>query len=345
VSEPKYNFVNDYSELAHPRILEAFAAVGSKQFAGYGLDEYCQRAAELIKVKIEMPGSDVHFVSGGTQSNTIVLSALLRPHEAVISTTLGHINTHETGAIEATGHKVCTAAHVDGKLTPAAIQSVVDYHSDEHMVKPRAVYISQSTELGSVYTASELTAINTCCRDNDLYLFADGARLGAAMNSVVSDLTYAQFASLVDVFYIGGTKNGGLYGEAVVICNEELQKDFRFYLKQRGAMLAKGAGMGIQFEVLFKDGLYDELAAHADRLAYKLATGITELGYRLLSPIQSNQVFPVFPVDVIQQLRTLYGFQNWEDFGDTQAIRLVTSWATPEEMVDMFIEDLTKLSV
>jgi len=340
----KYRFANDYSELAHPEIMAAMAALGTEQFDGYALDEHCLRAAELIKERFQVPAADVHFASGGTHSNFIVLSSMLRPHEAVIATSLGHIFTHEAGAVEATGHKVCTAAGVDGKLRVQDIQAVVDYHSDEHMVKPKAVYISQSTELGSVYSKAELSALYQCCQANGLYLFVDGARLGAALNSPIGDLSYAEFACLVDAFYVGGTKNGGIYGEAIVICRDELKADFRYILKQKGALLAKGAGMGIQFETFFKASLYDDLARHANAMGHRLAAGITALGYELLSPIQTNQVFPIFSTELARQLHDLYDFHDWDDYGDTRCVRLVASWATPVAMVDMFLADLAELT-
>ncbi|MDR2957503.1 MAG: aminotransferase class I/II-fold pyridoxal phosphate-dependent enzyme [Coriobacteriales bacterium] len=340
----KYQFNNDYSELAHPQVLAALSAVGYSQFEGYGLDEYCLKAIDLIREKTAMPTADVHFASGGTHANLIVLAASLRPFEAVIATTLGHINTHETGAIEATGHKICPVAEKDGKLTAGDIQAIVDYHEGEHMVKPRAVYISQSTELGSVYNRAELTALHECCKANGLYLYADGARLGAAINSQWCDLSYADFANLVDAFYIGGTKNGAIYGEAIVIINDEIKPAFRYYLKQHGALLAKSAGMGIQFTALFTEGLYDDLARHANSMGARLAAGITGLGYELLSPIQTNQVFPILPASIVEQLHKIYGFHDWESYGETAAIRLVASWATKEEKIDQFLEDLAALS-
>ena len=343
MTDYKYSFANDYSELAHPEIIEAFAAVGAAQFVGYGEDEHCQEAVRLIRTALDMPDADVHFSSGGTQANLIVLSALMRPFEAVIAMTLGHINTHETGAIEATGHKVFSVPGVDGKLLPSAIQQAVDYHSDEHMVKPRVVYISQSTELGSVYTRDELAAISECCRANGLYLYVDGARLGAAINSAASDLDYASFARLVDAFYIGGTKNGAMYGEAIVICRDELKPDFRFFLKQRGALLGKVAAMGIQFKALFADGLYDRLAQHANYQGARLASGLTALGYEFLCPPETNQVFPILPTETALRLHELYDFHDWEEIGDKTVVRFVASWATPPEMVDLLLADLAEL--
>ena len=339
-SNLKHSFRNDYSELAHPRVLEALSAVGTRQFEGYGLDDYSLRAADMIKAKISLPGADVHFISGGTHANLVVLSSILRPHEAVIAPAGGHISQHESGAIEATGHKICVVKNESGKLNAEEILAVVHEHDDEHMVSPRIVYISQSTENGTVYTGNELTAIFECCRSNGLYLYIDGARMGAAVNSHASDLSYGDIAALADVFYIGGTKNGALFGEAIVICNEHLKVDFRVLLKQRGGLLAKGAAIGIQFEALMKDGLYDELAVRANSLARRMADGIRSAGYGFLHPVETNQIFPVFPSNVISKLHDQYGFYDWQKSGDMTAVRLVVSWATPDSIVEEFIEDL-----
>jgi len=337
----KYSFKNDYSEMAHPKVLEALSAVGNNQFEGYGLDVYSDDAAVLIREKIMAPHADIHFISGGTHANLVVISSILRPHEAVISPNSGHIFVHETGAIEATGHKICTRDGSNGKLGTADIESVLAEHDgDEHMVKPQLVYISLSTECGTVYTKAELTAISECCSKNKLYLYIDGARLGTAINSTECDLTYSDVADLADAFFIGGTKNGALFGEAIVICNKEIQKDFRFLLKQRGALLAKGAAIGVQFKALFTDSLYDNLAGHSNSMAKKLAEGIKNNGYDLLYPVETNLIIPVFPINVAEKLRKIYGFYDWQKFDDKMAVRLLTSWATQEENIDEFISDL-----
>ncbi|MCL2136978.1 MAG: aminotransferase class I/II-fold pyridoxal phosphate-dependent enzyme [Coriobacteriia bacterium] len=345
MNDKKHNFSNDYSELAHPQVLQALAAA-TGQFSGYGEDVYCQAAKDLIKQRCGEPASqaDVHFVSGGTQANLIVISSILRSHEAVVSTSLGHIYTNETGAIEATGHKVCAVPTVDGKLDASKIDALFDEYDNEHHVRLKAVYVSQSTELGTVYTPDELAALSAYCKNQGLYLFADGARLGSALNSRAWGLDYADFAALVDVFYIGGTKNGAMYGEAIVITNDELKADFRYNIKQRGALLGKSAAMGIQFQALFEDRLYDQLAQHANAMCQKLSEGITALGYKLFSPQQTNMIFPVFPTDIVSQMHALYDFYDREPVGDGFAVRLVTSWATPVEMVDQFLEDLAELS-
>ena len=339
----KYSFRSDYREIAHTQVLQALSAVGNAQFDGYGLDEFSIRAGEMVREKISAPSAGVHFVSGGTLANLTVISSALRPYEAVIAPESGHIFMHETGAIEATGHKVCTAKGENGKLCADDIESIVSFHSDEHMVKPRIVYISQSTETGNVYTKAELTGISECCRKNNLYLFLDGARLGAAVNSPACDLTYADIAALTDVFYLGGTKNGALFGEAIVICADELKENFRYHMKQKGALLAKGAAISVQFDAILRDGLYDELACHANRMAFKMAEGIEKAGYGFLFPVETNLIVPVLPCEALSGLRKLYGFYDWEIFEDTAAVRFVTSWATPESKVDEFLFDLAGL--
>ena len=335
----RYSFKNDYSSLAHKDILKALEDASGEQFEGYGLDSHSLHAAELLKGIIGRD-ADVHFVSGGTQANLLVISAALRPHEGVIACSGGHISTHEAGAIEATGHKVCTADGTDGKLTPEDIIRIKAEHTDEHMIKPGLVYISQSTEAGTVYKHRELQDLHDCCSNENLLLYMDGARLASAVNSRNSDLTYTTTAELVDAFCFGGTKNGLLFGEAVVICNESLKKDFRYILKQRGAMLAKGATQGIQFEALLTDNLYDRNAIHANSMAYRLADGIRLLGYEFCYEAETNQIFPVIPKEIIGKLYEEYDFHEWKDYGDSMAIRLVTSFNTPETAVDGFLSRL-----
>ena len=339
----KYSFKNDYSELAHPRVLSALSAIGNKQFDGYGLDEFSAKAAASIRAKISKPSADVHFLAGGTHANLVVMSSILRPHEAVIAPESGHIFVHEAGAIEATGHKICTRTGHNGKLYVKDIESVVEEHSDEHMVKPRLVYISLSTESGTVYTKKELRDISVYCRRNGLYLYLDGARLGPAINSTACDLSYGDVAELTDAFYLGGTKNGALYGEAIIICNDDIKPDFRFHLKQRGALLAKGAVIGLQFEALLETGLYDELALNANKTAADLASGIKKLGYDFLYPVETNIIIPVFPAEIAASLHRLYDFHDWKVLGDSIAVRLVTSWATPSSIIQEFISDLSSM--
>ena len=336
-----YRFQNDYSEGAHPRILQALCDSNLVQTAGYGRDTYCEAAAALIREKCAAPSADVHFVPGGTQANLLVIHAALRSYESVISAHTGHINTHESGAIEATAHKVCAIHAPTSKLTPELVRTVCGEHSGDLMVRPKMVYISNATEMGSIYTKAELTALRACCDELGLYLFLDGARLGSALVASKGDLTLADLAALTDAFTIGGTKNGALIGEAIVLTNSELQPHFRWHLKQRGAMLAKGRLMGIQFLELLKDDLYFELAAHANVMADKLRQGILALGYEIPVPSPSNLFFPIFPNSVIEKLQENYTFEiDHATDAEHTMIRLVTSWATPETAVDAFLADL-----
>ena len=336
----KYSFKNDYSEGAHPAILQRLMETNLQQTIGYGEDEFCDEARAWIKTYLQKD-SAIHFVSGGTQANLIVISSMLKPHESVIAVESGHIAVHETGAIEATGHKVNTVPTIDGKMTIDEIQNILNLHTDEHMVKPKMVYISNSTEVGSVYTKAELTAIYDFCQANQLYLFVDGARLGSALTSSKSDLTLEDFANLTDVFYIGGTKNGALIGEAIIINTPQLNEDFRYHIKQKGGMLAKGRLIGIQFAEMFKNDLFFEMGKHANAMAKKLAEGIAAKGYDFLTVPSSNQIFPILPQQEIERLHEKFEFFVWQKIDDEHsAVRLVTSWATPEGQVDHFLNQL-----
>ena len=339
-----YRFTNDYSEGAHENILKALVDTNLNQEIGYGEDSFCDEAKKLIKAKIKNKDAHIHFVSGGTQANLIIISSVLRPHEAVIAASTGHINIHETGAIEATGHKICTIESEDGKLTVEHIKKVLDSHTDEHMVKPKMVFISNTTELGTIYKKEELQEISKFCRENNLYLHLDGARLGSALTSRDNDLTLEELSSLVDIFYIGGTKNGALLGEAIVINNDKLKEDFRYHIKQKGAMVAKGRILGIQFVELFKNNLYFDLANHANKMAYKLSDSLKELGYEFLTEPTSNQIFPIMTNEEIDKLKEDYGFNIERKIDNNKkAIRLVSSWATREDAVDEFIDYMKKL--
>jgi threonine aldolase len=340
-----YSFRNDYAEGAHPRILQVLQETNLEQTEGHGEDIYSLEAAEFIKARFGRNDVDIHFIPGGTLTNLIAISAFLRPHEAAISAVTGHINVHETGAIEATGHKVFTLPGREGKLSPSDLKEALDYHTDEHMVKPKLVYISNSTEIGSIYTKGELEALSSFCREHDLILFMDGARLGAALTSEANDLALSDLVELVDAFYIGGTKNGALIGEALVICSDNLKADFRYHIKQKGALLAKGRLMGIQFRELFRDDLFFSLAKHANGLAGKMQEGLRELGVSFLLRSPTNQIFPIFPNEIIAKLEEKYLFLVWEKVdADHAAIRLVTSWSTPADMVDRFLEDVRRIT-
>lgn len=335
-----YSFRNDYSEGAHPKVLQALLDTNLTQTVGYGMDPLCEKARDTIRRLCNAPEADVHFLVGGTQTNLVVIESLLQPYEAVIAAHTGHVNVHETGAIEATGHKVCTAYTPDGKLTPALVESVVNSHSSEHMVHPRLVYISDTTEIGTIYTKTELEALRRCCDDHDLFLFMDGARLGSALTSPENDLTLPDVAALTDAFYIGGTKNGILFGEALVM--NAPNDHFRWHMKQRGAILAKGRLLGIQFQALLEDGLYLDNARHANEMAFRLRDGVAALGYPFPVPSPSNQQFPILPNTVVEQLNAKgYEFEIDHAEDDTHTcVRFVTSWATPESAVDTFLKDL-----
>lgn len=333
------SFKNDYSEGALPEIMETLVKTNLEQSVGYGMDEYCGEAAAKIKNRIKQPNAQVHFLVGGTQANQTCISAFLRSHEAVIGVKTAHINVHETGAIEATGHKVVAVNGKDGKITPEEIKEAVAYHCDEHMVKPKMVYISNSTEIGTIYTKKELEEISACCRKLKLYLYLDGARLGSALTAEGNDLTMEDIAALTDAFYIGGTKNGALFGEAVVLVNQELQSEFRYVIKQHGGMLAKGRLLGIQFDRLFTNDLFFKAGAHANRMAMKLKKGLTECGISFLADSVTNQQFPIFTKEEIEVLEREFLFEYNDKVEENKyAIRFCTSWATREEDVERLIE-------
>lgn len=331
-----YSFQNDYSEGAHPKLLEALLNTNSTQEQGYGMDSYTQEAIKNIKKHIEID-CDVHLISGGTQTNLIAIKSFLRPHEAVIAAETGHIATHETGAIESTGHKIITVHTENGKLTPEHIKPVLQEHHFEHMVKPKLVYISNTTELGTVYTKEELEILYAYCQSHGLYLYADGARLGSAL--VSSDVTLRDMCELTDAFFIGGTKNGALIGEALVIRSNGMKDDYRYLIKQKGALLAKGRILGIQFNELFRDNSYFDLAEHAKDMAQLMQSELKKLGCEFLVDSPSNQIFPIMKNSEIDKLMENYMFYKWKTISeDKSAIRLITSWATTEEAVLGFID-------
>lgn len=340
-----YSFINDYSEGAHPRILELMKQSNLEQNTGYGLDVHSMKAKEYIRNKIGRCDVDIHFIPGGTQTNLLVISSFLRPYQCVIAADTGHINVHETGAVEATGHKVVTVPNEDGKITPEGIAKVLEAHIDEHMVQPKMVYISNTTELGTIYTKAELTAISNFCKEKKLLLFLDGARLASALTCKANDLTLCDIANLVDVFYIGGTKNGALLGEALVLCNDSLKEDFRYFIKHRGAMLAKGFVMGIQFEALFEDNLYFELGDHANRMAERIAEALHQGGYSFYATPGTNQLFPILSNETIEKLSEKFAFLvQFRVDTEHRVVRFVTSWATTEESVEALIKELLHLS-
>lgn len=340
----KYSFANDYSEGCHPTILSALADTNNIQQAGYGDDEYTLNATKNIRRLTNNQYVDVHLVAGGTLANLVVLAAILKPFESVIAADTGHIYVNEAGAIEATGHKVEAAPVTDGKLRPKDILPFLNKIRGHHVVRSRVVYISNSTELGTVYTKAELSELYHFCKQNDLLLFMDGARLAMGLTAPSNDMTLADIASLTDIFYIGGTKCGALIGEAIVICNKELQKDFKYHLKQRGALTSKGRTIGIQFDCLLQNNLIFDLAKHANTMAAKIGNTFKSLGYPLLIDSDTNQIFPVLPNTLIDKLRIDYEFLTWSIIDENHsAVRFITSWATPESVVDEFIEVLERI--
>jgi len=338
----KYSFLDDYSEGCHPDILEALSKTNLVQQIAYGDDEYSIEAKQLIREKLNNKSAGVYFVSGGTQANLTIASSILNSHEAIISAEIGHILSHEAGAIEATGHKIISVKTETGKLSAADIQLALDNHTHTpHMVKPRLVYISNATEIGTVYTKQALESLHRFCKEKNLYLFLDGARLATALSCEKNNLALEDLSKLTDIFYIGGTKNGALIGEAVVINNPDLDEDFPFHIKQRGAMLAKGRVLGLQFLELFRNDLYFELARHANVLSKKLSQGILQKGYKLSTETETNQVFAILPNELIERLTDKFSFYTWEKNDKNHSVvRLVTSWATNEKKVDKFIENL-----
>ena len=340
-----YSFQNDYSEGAHPNILKAMSEYNLQQEEGYGLDRHTLNAIAIIRNLIGTPEAEVHLLSGGTQTNLIAISAFLRPHEACIAADTGHISTHETGAIEATGHKLLNVEAGDGKLTPELIEPVLVEHHFEHMVKPKLVYISNPTELGTIYSKTELKALHDYCRQKDLLLYADGARLGSALVAMNADVTLRDMYALTDAFFIGGTKIGALLGEALVLRNVDLKEEYRYLIKQRGALLAKGRILGIQFEELFREDLYFDLARHANDTAQFLAQALKKEGCALWIDSPTNQIFPIMKNEVIEALSGHFQFYTWAKADENHAaVRLVTSWATPQEAVQSFLHAYKQIS-
>lgn len=335
----------DYTEGCHPSILKKLTETNLEQTIGYGMDAHCAHAAGLIKKACEAPEAAVHFLVGGTQTNVTVIDAALAPYQGVICADTGHINVHETGAVEAAGHKCITLPTVDGKITAEQIDALAAEHyrdgGNEHMAQPKMVYISTPTELGTIYKKAELQAIYEVCHKYHMYLFVDGARLGYGLTCRDNDLTLPELAASCDVFYIGGTKVGALFGEAVVITNPDLMQDFRYSIKQHGGMLAKGRLLGIQFEILFEDNLYFQIAEHANRMAERIVACFTKLQIPFTVTPQSNQLFVVLSDSLCETLKENYVLEYQERFDDSHAVmRICTSWATTEEQVEAFIKDV-----
>ena len=342
-------FHNDYNACCHPAVWNYMQENLAVSMDGYGEDSCCAHAAEMIRCLCKDDSLSVHFMVGGTQTNMTVIAAALRPHQAALCAVSGHINVHETGAVEATGHKVLTVASDDGKITAEQIEKVMKEHlhdsSREHTAQPKLVYISNATELGTIYSLRELQEISSVCKKYGLYLFMDGARLGYALAAKGNDVTFSDIAKLTDVFYIGGTKVGAILGEAVVISHPAIAEDFRYLIKQHGAMLAKGWLLGMQFEALLENNLYLRIAEHANVLADQIRKTLSELGHPMLVPGVTNQVFPILPDDLLKSLEGQFTFSEQVRVDSThRAVRFCTSWATKQESVDALCEALIKFS-
>ena len=342
-------FNNDYSEGCHEAVLQALTRTNLEQTPGYGEDIYCRRAADAIRRICGREDLYVQFLVGGTQTNLTVIAAALRPHQGALGAESAHINVHETGAVEATGHKVLTVPSADGKITAAQVRETVNAHrsdsSFEHMVQPKLVYISNPTELGTLYSLSELEELSAACAELGLYLFLDGARLGYGLAAKGNDVTMADLARLCDVFYIGGTKVGALFGEAVVITNPAIAEDFRYLIKQRGGMLAKGRLLGVQFEALLKDDLYFRIAEQADALADEIRDCIDSLGFAYLVPGIINQIFPILPDALLEELSKEFSFTEMGRVDEQhRSVRFCTSWATRPDQVRALCDKLRELA-
>ncbi len=340
-------FESDYTQGAVPQIIERLAATNMEMTPGYGTDSYCESAREKIKKEIGMPDADVHFLVGGTQTNFTFIASAIRPYQGVICAETGHIHVHETGSVEACGHKLLPLPSSDGKITAEQIAAYTEAHyadsNFEHTTQPKLVYISFPTENGTIYSKQELSDISRVCRKNDLILFLDGARLGYGLACKKNDLKMADIARLCDAFYIGGTKVGALFGEALVITKESCKKDFRYMIKQKGAMLAKGRLLGLQFDTLFTDGLYAEISAHAASLSEKIMEAFTQKGIELYYGSPTNQQFPVLTKEQYDTLAKEFVFSDWGRKDDKYIVRFCTSWATDEKDVDKLVSVIEKL--
>ncbi|MGN1344221.1 MAG: threonine aldolase family protein [Traorella sp.] len=340
-------FQCDYAEGCHPNILKRLVETNDLQSVGYGEDEICESARNRIKKALGREDVDVHFLVGGTQANLTVIDSILRSHQGVISAKSGHINVHETGAIEACGHKVLALESKDGTIHGKQVKEYVEnhYHDDafEHIVQPGMVYISFPTENGTLYSKKQLEELYQVCQEYDLPLFIDGARLGYGLMSPENDLTIQDITNLCDIFYIGGTKVGALFGEAVVISNPKLKKDFRYFIKQKGGMLAKGRLLGIQFDELFKDDLYFKISKHAIQLALKIKQACIEQHLPLAFESYTNQQFILLTDKQVEKLEQNFILSHIARQENYQIIRICTSWTTKEENVDKLIQELRNL--
>lgn len=344
-----YNFQCDYTEGAHEKILEALTKTNMEQTCGYGMDSYCESAREKIKAACNAPDSDVHFLVGGTQTNTTVISSVLRPHQGAVCAAQGHIAVHETGAIEATGHKVLALPCENGKITAAQVKEYFAAHfaseTAEHEVQPGMVYISFPTECGTIYSKEELSALHAVCKEYDVPLYVDGARLGYGLADPRCDMTLPEFAANCDIFYIGGTKCGAFFGEAVVIMSEKYKRDFRYLIKRHGGMFAKGRLLGIQFATLFTDNLYFEITKRAVENALRIRKAFEARGIKFFGDSMTNQQFPILTDAQINYLSKNSLPEFWcNAYDDKKVVRFCTSWATTAEGVETLISDIEKMN-
>lgn len=344
----KIRFNSDYTEGAHPAILQKLSETNTSQKPGYSTDDYCEHARTIIRELCGMTTADVHFMVGGTQTNTTVIASILRPHQGVLCAETGHINVHETGAIEANGHKVLSLPSDDGKITSKQIEDAYEGHwndeNHEHMVQPGMVYISFPTENGTIYSRDELDAIYKTCQKCELPLFIDGARLGYGLSAHTNNISLEVLAHNCDIFYIGGTKVGALFGEAIVITAEKLKKDFRYLIKQKGGMLAKGWLLGLQFMVLLENGLYFDIAEHADKMAQRIHDAFAAKGISFLYDSPTNQQFPILKNADLEKLSEHFVSDFWCHTDEKHtAVRFCTSWATKPEDVDALVDAIHTL--
>ena len=347
----KIKFETDYQEGCHPKVLELLASSNLEQTSGYGVDPHTEHAKELIRKFIMRPEAEVFFLVGGTQTNATVIKYFLNPCEGVISVSSGHINVHESGAIEATGHKVLAIPGHEGLLDPEDLRKyLADFYADptyDHMVQPGLVYISFSSELGTLYTRNMLEKIRKVCDDYNLRLFIDGARLAAGLVSEANDVGIDDICTLCDAFYLGGTKNGALFGEAVVFPNPEKfnLRTFRTLIKQQGGLLAKGRLLGIQFEALFDEHLYLRNAMHANNQAMKIKKAFTSAGIPFLIESFTNQQFPILTQEQNKILSAKFDYELWQPLPDNKmAVRFCTSWATTDEAIEKLVQEIKNLS-
>jgi len=343
-----YKFDSDYLEGCLPEILTRLTETNFEQTVGYGMDEYCANAKNIIRKVCNAPAADIHFLVGGTQTNATVISYLLKSYQGVLCPDNGHINVHETGAVEHGGHKTLVLPGKNGKICASQVEKAMLIHQAdfcrEHTVQPGLVYISFPTEVGTLYSKRELEELAVTCHKWGMPLFIDGARLGYGLASPECDLTIEDIATIADIFYIGGTKQGALFGEAVVFKNARIADDFRYSIKQKGGMLAKGRLLGIQLETLFKDGLYFRAAKHAVDKALKIREAFVKKGYKMLTESKTNQQFPILPNNAIEKLKKDFSFEVWSAVDkDNSALRFCTSWATTDEATDKLIEAIEKL--